>query len=254
MLIKKIVEFPGQLPKPYLTFSGSLLVLAIGGLDMIASYDIPVTILYISLIILIAWHEGGVAATLISILSAVTWAVSDLASGHIYHHISVAIWNVIVVLGVFLIVAYSITAIKKLLLQQLEHAHTDDLSGVANIRFFYERARIEISISAHGKRPIALAYIDIVDSRHINDTLGYIASYYLFSEAEQVMESTLRSTDITSKLEGSDYVVLAPETAKEVATVIIDKVQERLLDMVKKNRWPITFSTGAVTCEDRHAK
>ncbi len=254
MLIKKIVGFPGKPPTPYLTFFGSLLVLAIGGLDTVVTYDIPVTIFYVLLIILIAWYEGGVAATLISILSAVTWAVSDLASGHIYYHNSVAIWTVIVVLGVFLTVAYSITAIKKLLLKELEHAHIGDLTGVAKIRFFYERARIEISISALGKRPLALAYIDIDDLRYVNNTLGYIAGYYLLSEAEQVIKSTLRITAIPYKLDGSQYAFPMPETAKEVATVIIDKVHERFLDMAKKNVWPITFSTGAVTCEDPACK
>jgi PleD family two-component response regulator len=40
-----------------------------------------------------------------------------------------------------------------------------------------------------------------------------------------------------------------PETKNENAAVIIYKVQEHLLDMVKKNGWPVTFSTGIVTCD-----
>jgi diguanylate cyclase (GGDEF)-like protein len=249
MRIKTILDSPGKLPKPFLTFAGFLLVLAISSLDSITSYDISVSALYLLPIILIAWFEGGAPVAIISIFSAITWAVSDLASGHVYSHSAIPIWNAIMVLGMFLIVAYSITAIKKLLIKEREHAHTDDLTGVENIRFFYEQARIEISKSAIDKRPLTLAYIDIDNLRHVNDTLGHIAGDYLLHEAAHIMRSTLRSTDIISRLGGAKFAILMPETKHENATDIIYKVQEHLLDMAKHNGWPVTFRTGVVTCD-----
>ncbi len=71
MRIKTIIEFPNKLPKPILTLFGLLLVLAIGGLDTITSYDVSVSFLYLLPIILVAWYEGGLSATLISIFSAI---------------------------------------------------------------------------------------------------------------------------------------------------------------------------------------
>ena len=248
MRIKAILESPGKLPKPLFTLIGFLLVLAIGSLDSITSYDISVSALYLLPIMLIAWFEGGVPAALLSVFSAITWAMSDLVSGHPYHHIAVPIWNATMVLGMFLIVAYSITALKKLLIKEREHAFTDDLTGVANIRFFYEQARAEIGRSATSKQPLTLAYIDVENLRHINDTLGHIAGDYLLHEAAQKMRSTLRSTDVISRLGGSKFAILMPETKNEDATHIIYKVQELLLDMVEHNGWPVTFSTGIITC------
>jgi diguanylate cyclase (GGDEF)-like protein len=248
MRIQTILEFPGKLPKPFLTFVGFLLVLAIGSLDSITSYHISVSALYLLPIMLIAWFEGGVPAAIISIFSATTWAMSDLVSGHPYSRIAVPIWNATMVLGMFLIVAFSITALKKLLIKEREHAHTDDLTGVENIRFFYEQARIEISKSAIDKRPLTLAYIDIDNLRHVNDTLGHIAGDYLLHEAAQVMRSTLRSVDIIARLGGAKFAILMPETKNENAAVIIYKVQEHLLDMAKHNGWPVTFRTDVVTC------
>jgi diguanylate cyclase (GGDEF)-like protein len=249
MRIKKIIEFPEKLPKPFLTFFGLLLVLAIGGLETISSYDVFISFLYLLPIILVAWYEGGLPATLISIFSAFTWATSDLVSGHIYSHIAVRIWNATMVLGMFLLVAYSLSAAKKLFIKEREHADTDDLTGVANIKFFYEQAPIEISRSAISKLPLTLAYIDIDNLRHVNDILGHIAGDYLLHEVAQIMRSTLRPADIISRLGGSKFAVLMPETNNENATVIIYKVQEHLLDVVKKNGWPVAFSTGVVTCD-----
>ncbi len=249
MRIKTISEFPEKLPKPILTLFGLLIILAIGGLDTITSYDVSVTVLYLLPIALIAWYEGGLPATLIAIFSAITWATSDLVSGHIYSHISVRIWNTVMILGMFLFVAYSISAVKKLFLKEHEHADTDNLTGVASIKFFYEQARIEISRAVKHKLPLTLAYVDIVNLRYVNDTLGHIAGDYLLHEVAQIMRSTLRSTDIISRLGGAKFDVLMPETTNENAKVIIHKVQERLMGVVKKKGWPVTFRTGVVTCE-----
>ena len=144
MRIKTIMEFPGKNSKPFLTLFGFLLVLAIGSIDTLTNYDISVLVLYLLPIILIAWYEGGVAAALISIFSAVMWAVSDLASGHIYSHNAVPIWNFLMVMGLFLLVAYSTATLKKLTAKEREHARIDELSGVSNFAFFHEQARIEI--------------------------------------------------------------------------------------------------------------
>jgi len=247
MQIRTILEFFEKLPKPYLTFLGYLLVLAIGSLDTITGYDTSVSLLYLLPIILIAWFEGGVPALIISIFSAITWAVSDLVSGHAYSHIAIPIWNAVMVLGMFLVVAYSIAAIKKLLMKEREHANTDDLTGAANIRAFYEQARDEISRSAIHRLSLTLAYIDIDNLSNINDTLGHIAGDYLLHEVAQTMRSTLRPTDLISRLGGAKFAILMPETKSENAAGIIDKVQEHLLDMVKKNSWPVTFSSGVVT-------
>ena len=247
MRIKTIIEFPKKLPKPLLTFFGLLLVLAIGGLDTITSYDISVSVLYLLPITLIAWYEGGVSAVLVSIFSAITWATSDLVSGHVYSHITVRIWNAVMVLGMFLFATYSITTVKKLFIKEHEHADTDDLTGVASIKFFYEQARLEISRAAKHKMPLTLAYIDIDNLRYVNDTLGHIAGDYLLHEVAQITRSTLRSTDIISRLGGAKFDVLMLETTNENAKVLIHKVQERLLGVAKKKGWPVTFRTGVVT-------
>ncbi len=115
MQTKTILELLEKLSKPHVIFFAFLLVLAIGGLDFISGYDVSVPLLYLIPIILVAWFEGGVPATIISIFSAITWAVADLASGHIYSHICIAVWNTIMVLALFLIVTYFVTLIKKLL-------------------------------------------------------------------------------------------------------------------------------------------
>jgi diguanylate cyclase (GGDEF)-like protein len=247
MRIWTVLDFIEKIPKPYLSFFGYLLVLVIGSLDTVTSYNTSLSLLYLLPIVLIAWFEGGVPSVIISIFSAITWAVSDLVSGHAYSHINVPIWNSVMVLAMFLIVAYSITAIKKLLMKERERAGTDDLTGASNIKAFFERARLEVSRSATHKRPLTLAYINIDNLKHVNDTLGHIAGDYLLHEVAQIMKSTLRPTDIISRLGGAKFAILMPETENESAAGIINKVQKNLRDMVEKNGWTVIFSTGVVS-------
>lgn len=249
MRIRTIIDWIEKLPKPFLTFVGFLLVLAIGSLDSLTSYDISVSVLYLLPIILIAWFEGGVAAAIISIFSAITWAVSDLASGHIYSHVAAPVWNSLVVLAMFFTVTFSVVTFKKLLQKEREHDHTDELTGAVNFKFFYEQAGREIRKAALHKRPLTLASINLDNLRQINDTYGHMAGDYILHEVSQIMKSSTRSTDLVSRLGGARFALLMPETGDKSAADIISKVQGHLLDMVKKSGWPVMFSTGVVTCE-----
>ncbi len=250
MRIKTIIELPEKLPKPLLTLFGFFLVLAIGGLDTFTSYDVSVSVLYFLPIILIAWFVGGSSAAMVSLVGAATWAASDLLSGHIYTHFAVLIWNAAMMLGMFLIVAYSIATLKKTFTRERQHAHIDDLTGVANIAFFYERARSEISRSSRDKQPLTLTCIDVDSLRRVNDTFGHIVGDFLLHETAQTLMSTVRTTDVIARLGGAKFTVLMPETTNESAVAVITNVQEQLMLLAKKHGWPVRFNTGVVTCNE----
>lgn len=247
MGLKTILEFPEKLPKHFLPFIGFSLVLAIGILDSLTSYDISVSLLYLFPIILIAWYEGGVLVTIISIFSVIIWAIADMVSGHIYSHIAIPIWNAIMMLGMFLIIGYTITMLKKLLIKDREHSHDDDLTNVANIRFFYEQASIEINRLSLSKRPLSLVYLAIDNLSFINESLGYVTGDFLLHEVAQTIKATLQSTAIISRFGGAEFAILIPETKNENVTAVISEVQGRLVEMAKRHKWTVTFSIGVVT-------
>jgi diguanylate cyclase (GGDEF)-like protein len=234
--------------KPFVPFLGFFLVLAIGSLDSFANYDVSVAVLYLLPVLLIAWFEGVAPAVLIAIFSSVTWAISDLASGHIYSHMACPVWNAVLVLVMFLAVACSVTALKRFLIKERERAGLNDVTGAANNGSFYEQARAEISRAAIRNRPLTLAYIRIDDLRRVHSNFGRIAGEHLLYETTQILRSTLRATDIISRQGADKFAILMPETKKENAAVIIAAVRERLLAMAKKNGWLVTCSTIVVAC------
>jgi diguanylate cyclase (GGDEF)-like protein len=246
--ILRVLESLGKRARPFLPVLGVLLVLAIGMLDIVTGREIAVSVLYVLPVMLIAWFEGGTSAALISVFSAITWLLTGEASGHGSSHPAAPLWNALLGLGLFLTVGYSFATAKKLLIQEREHASTDYLTGIANARFFYEQAQIEITRSARYKRPLTLAFVDVDDFKYVNATLGHLVGDKLLRAVSETIKKTLRSTDIIARLEGDEFAILMPETKKEHASAAIYKVREQLLDMTKISDRPVTFSIAVVTC------
>jgi len=109
-----ISEYFSKKPKSFLMVIGVLLVLFIGVIDYLTGYEISFSIFYIIPIALIAWFVGRTPGVFISNLSALTWLLADLYTGHIYSNEAIPFWNMIMRLGIFLTVTYFITTINKL--------------------------------------------------------------------------------------------------------------------------------------------
>ena len=46
---------------------------------------------------------------------------------------------------------------------------------------------------------------------------------------------------------GDEFVLLLPETDADQARLAIEKLRGKLLDLMKSNDWPVTFSFGIAT-------
>ncbi len=249
MRIKTVLEFPAKLPKPLLTISAFVLVLTIGSIDITTGYNnISVAFLYLFPIILITWFEGGPAAAVISIFSAITWSIADAAAGPVYSHIAIPLWNAVMVLGMFSLVAYSFATIKKLSIREREHARSDDVTRAASVAFFHEEGQREIRRAARYKRPLTMVRFAVDDYSRAEDALGQHAGENMLRGVADAAIQTLRTTDIVARLEGGEFAILMPETRNADAEIAVQKVREHLGNAAKQNGWPVTFSFGVVTC------
>ncbi|KAF0144081.1 MAG: Uncharacterized protein FD156_2125 [Nitrospirae bacterium] len=246
--MKVLFKYLDKLPKAVITVISVALVLIIGVIDVLTGYEISFSIFYLLPVAFVSWFNKKSHSVIISILSAATWLWADTVSGHAYSHLAIPVWNSIMRLGFFLIAAFSLLEIKKLLIKEQTFARIDFLTGVSNSRAFYEVAKIEMDRAARFSRPITLAYIDIDNFKQMNDTSGHSQGDNLLQSVAKTIKDNIRSIDIVSRLGGDEFAVLFQETNEENAKKAINKVQSELLGLVKNNNWPVTFSIGAVTC------
>ena len=58
------------------------------------------------------------------------------------------------------------------------------------------------------------------------------------------MKRLLRATDGVARLGVDEFVVLPPETGRDTALEIMDRVRDELDKAMRNGKWPVTFSIG----------
>jgi len=156
-------------------------------------------------------------------------------------------WNTSVSLGFFLVVAFILSQLRAELKRERKLAQTDFLTGIANSGYFTELLTWEINRCRRYKNPLTLAYIDCDNFKAVNDQFGHHAGNNLLCLVADTIKSTIRITDMVARLGGDEFAILFPETGAEQANSVILKIQNDLLDAMRKGGWKITFSMGVVT-------
>ncbi len=250
--MKTLFNYLYKIPKAHILFISLLMVILLGILDYLSGYEISFAIFYLFPVVLVAWFHEKNYAFFIAILSAAIWMYADINSGNTYSHFAIPIWNAVMRLGFYLITIFALIEIKKLLENEQNSARIDYLTGINNSRAFMEKAEKEIKRSARYGHPFTVAYIDIDHFKQINDLLGHTQGDILLRTTAKTIKDNLRSTDIVSRLGGDEFAVLLVETNEENTKTILNHIQTKLLDIVKENNWPVTFSIGAVTSYDAY--
>jgi diguanylate cyclase (GGDEF)-like protein len=61
------------------------------------------------------------------------------------------------------------------------------------------------------------------------------------------MRKSVRDTDLVARMGGDEFASVLPNTSKDAAQNVLDKLLALLTRSMHQHRWPVTFSAGAVT-------
>lgn len=108
-------------------------------------------------------------------------------------------------------------------------ATTDELTGVANRRFFASNYPREISRAARFGHPIAVAMCDIDHFKRVNDQYGHaVGDAVLRQCAQRIQQRLRRGTDWIARLGGEEFAVVLPETGRDQALVVCRTLREEI--------------------------
>jgi diguanylate cyclase (GGDEF)-like protein len=225
----------------------SALLFLIGFLDYITGEEISFSAFYLLPVSFATWRTSKWIGILFSVFSAIVWFYADMLTGHVYSHTFIPYWNTFVRLCFFLIVSILLTNLKKSFMHEKELSRKDQLTGLLNMRAFYDLAYVEVNRARRFKRPFTVAYIDVDNFKMVNDQFGHEAGNILLQVIAKTLKTNIRAVDLCARLGGDEFVILLGETASESAHVVFSKLQEQIIDAFDRNRWPVTLSIGAVT-------
>jgi len=229
--------------------TGCLFVAGVGIADVVTGSELAFGLFYLIPIVLVTWFSGRNPGFAISVIAAITWFIADALGGQSYSQPIVRYWNAAVRLGFFVVVTLLLPALKALE-REKEIARIDQLTGIANRRHLFEAAQTELYRCQRYKRPFTIAYIDLDGFKTVNDQSGHRTGDRVLCAVVNRAKSLLRRTDFMARLGGDEFILLLPETDQDAAQIIVSKFQAALLDEMRRNDWPVTFSVGALTCRD----
>jgi signal transduction histidine kinase len=100
--------------KTFLTALGLLLVITIGIFDYLAGPLYSSLIAYLIPVIFVTRFVGRKAGIVLSVGSSLTWIIAEILSDPGYHFLFVHFWNLLEVLGIFLIVVFILLKLSKI--------------------------------------------------------------------------------------------------------------------------------------------
>ncbi len=104
----------------------------------------------------------------------------------------------------------------------------DALTGIGNRRKFDMRLREELARASRTKDDLALLIIDIDRFKAVNDRWGHLAGDRVLRQIAGLVLDTFRATDIVCRYGGEEIAVIAPDTNLEEASVLAERIRERI--------------------------
>src|SRR5215510_5619296 len=114
------------------------------------------------------------------------------------------------------------------------------LTGLPGRRAFHELYRRLTAGSKRRGATVVLLVLDILHLKDINDRFGYaVGDEVLRAVADALMES-LRTTDLVTRYGGDEFTVLLVEAGERDATIVMNRVREKLRHLTTYRNLPIT--------------
>lgn len=111
-------------------------------------------------------------------------------------------------------------------------ANTDALTGLHNYRYFYDRLEEEIARAERRTTPLAVAYFDIDGLKRINDGHGHLGGDAVLRALGTAIDASVRTEDVPARYGGDEFAIVMPETAREEAERVVQRLME-LLDATR---------------------
>ena len=137
-----------------------------------------------------------------------------------------------------------------------QQAITDDLTGLANRRQFYEVLGREFERAHRFGTPLSLVMLDIDDFKRVNDThpMKHLAGDAVLRSVAMAISGHIRDIDLAARYGGEEFAVLLPQTDHEGAVNLAERlraaISERLVSFGGEDEIAVTASFGVASGPD----
>jgi len=107
---------------------------------------------------------------------------------------------------------------------------TDDCTGLFNSRHLFSVTESELERSRRFNLPFSLVFIDLDHFKRVNDLHGHLTGSRLLAEIARTIKHNVRGIDSAFRYGGDEFIVLLPQTAKDAALEVTQRLLHALRD------------------------
>ncbi len=104
-------------------------------------------------------------------------------------------------------------------------AITDELTELANRRYFLQTLDTELRRAERFEEPLALVFADLDDFKHVNDRFGHHVGDEVLRAFADVVRKRVRAIDLAARLGGEEFAVLLLETDLRGAQALAESLR-----------------------------
>ena len=135
------------------------------------------------------------------------------------------------VLSTLLNLVGSVKAIYKYTRDLEYYATRDPLTQLHNQRMFWELLGYEVGRAQRHDYPFALMLIDMDNFKTINDHYGHAFGDMFLQQLAEALRQAVRDGDFVARYGGDEFTVLLPETTREQALTVADRIVKSVSSM-----------------------
>jgi diguanylate cyclase len=118
----------------------------------------------------------------------------------------------------------------ELLTQLQSQADTDQLTGLANRRFWSSHLDQALARSRRQRHPLSVILLDLDDFKRVNDTQGHAAGDRLLRSVSGRWNALTRETDLLGRLGGDEFAVILEQADGAAASELAARLMSALPD------------------------
>ncbi|OGN95482.1 MAG: hypothetical protein A2Z77_07190 [Chloroflexi bacterium RBG_13_51_36] len=125
-----------------------------------------------------------------------------------------------------------------------QKSRIDELTGLFNRRYFEEQLKEELARHSRYGDVFSIFMIDLDNFKAYNDVYGHPAGDILLGHIGRIIKGSVRNVDRAFRYGGDEFVVILPQTARDAAYVVAERVLRQIAEEMEKRAIAVTSSIG----------
>lgn len=145
--------------------------------------------------------------------------------------------------------------IKKLYYDLEKISITDELTSLYNRRYLISKLSEELERAKRYSKLLTIMILDLDNFKQFNDYNGHVRGDILLKNIAVLLKDSIRKPDFIARYGGDEFVIVMPETDKNMAHILAERLKEILLqynftNLANMTNEKISFSVGIAVFPD----